>query len=65
VDGVTICRAIRGQGANTATPILMLTARQAESDKVVGLESGADDCPFPSASISSGATSAKTRAARR
>jgi DNA-binding response OmpR family regulator len=43
VDGVTICRAIRAQGPNTATPILMLTARQAESDKVVGLESGADD----------------------
>ena len=43
VDGVTICRAIRTQGPNTATPILMLTARQAESDKVIGLESGADD----------------------
>jgi len=31
------------QGANLATPILMLTARDSESDKVLGLESGADD----------------------
>jgi DNA-binding response OmpR family regulator len=43
LDGITLCRAVRGQGANVATPILMLTARDSESDKVLGLESGADD----------------------
>jgi DNA-binding response OmpR family regulator len=43
VDGVTVCRAVRRQSANTDTPILMLTARREESDKVLGLDSGADD----------------------
>ena len=43
LDGITLCRAIRSQGVNTPTPILMLTARDTESDKVLGLESGADD----------------------
>jgi DNA-binding response OmpR family regulator len=43
LDGVTVCRAIRRDSANAATPILMLTARREESDKVVGLDSGADD----------------------
>ena len=43
IDGVTLCRAARADGANTSTPILMLTARDTESDKVLGLESGADD----------------------
>ena len=40
LDGITVCRPIRSSGPNAATPILMLTARDAESDKVVGLESG-------------------------
>jgi len=43
LDGVTVCRAIRAEGASRDAPILMLTARDTESDKVVGLESGADD----------------------
>lgn len=43
LDGVTLCGAIRAGGPNKATPILMLTARDTESDKVMGLESGADD----------------------
>ena len=43
LDGMTVCRAIRRDSANTATPILMLTARREESDKVLGLDSGADD----------------------
>jgi two-component system, OmpR family, alkaline phosphatase synthesis response regulator PhoP len=43
LDGITLCRAVRGQGANIATPIVILTARDSESDKVLGLESGADD----------------------
>src|SRR5213592_4147527 len=43
LDGLTLCRAIRAGGANTATPIVMVTARDTESDRVLGLESGADD----------------------
>jgi DNA-binding response OmpR family regulator len=43
LDGITICRAIRSQGVNTDTAIMMLTARDTESDTVLGLESGADD----------------------
>ena len=43
VDGVTVCRAIRRDSPNGDVPILMLTARRDEADKVLGLESGADD----------------------
>jgi two-component system, OmpR family, alkaline phosphatase synthesis response regulator PhoP len=43
LDGITVCRAVRTEGANRDTSILMLTARDTESDKVLGLESGADD----------------------
>jgi DNA-binding response OmpR family regulator len=43
VDGVSITRSIRRHGANRDAPILMLTARREESDKVMGLDSGADD----------------------
>jgi DNA-binding response OmpR family regulator len=43
LDGVTLCRTIRQEGVNRDVPILMLTARREESDKVLGLESGADD----------------------
>src|SRR6187401_1087347 len=43
LDGLTVCRAIRRDSPNQATPILMLTARREENDKVLGLDSGADD----------------------
>ena len=43
LDGVSLCRAVRRGGPNQDVPILMLTARRDESDKVLGLESGADD----------------------
>ena len=43
IDGISVCRAVRREGPNSDVPILMLTARDEESDKVVGLESGADD----------------------
>jgi len=41
VDGVTVCRRLRESGDRT--PVLMLTARDAVSDRVVGLDAGADD----------------------
>jgi DNA-binding response OmpR family regulator len=40
-DGLQICRWLRGQG--DATPIVMLTAKGDEIDRIVGLEIGADD----------------------
>jgi two-component system OmpR family response regulator/two-component system alkaline phosphatase synthesis response regulator PhoP len=43
LDGLSLCRAVRNGTVNHDVPILMLTARVEESDKVVGLESGADD----------------------
>jgi len=43
MDGVALCRAVRNGQTNRDVPILMLTARRDESDKVIGLESGADD----------------------
>ncbi len=43
LDGLEVCRAIRRDARNTDVPILMLTARREEADKVTGLESGADD----------------------
>ena len=43
LDGISVCGAIRRDSANEDTPILMLTARREESDKVLGLETGADD----------------------
>ena len=43
IDGITVCRAVRRESMNGDVPILMLTARREEADKVLGLESGADD----------------------
>ena len=43
MDGVTLCRALRSEGPNQRTGVLMLTARDTEPEKVLGLESGADD----------------------
>jgi two-component system, OmpR family, response regulator MprA len=41
LDGLAVCRRLRSKGF--PTPILMLTARDAVSDRVTGLEAGADD----------------------
>jgi len=43
LDGLEVCRRIRGHEAKGRTPILMLTARGEDIDKIVGLEIGADD----------------------
>ncbi len=43
MDGFELCRRIRADAALDGLPILMLTARGELSDKVVGLELGADD----------------------
>lgn len=43
LDGFEVCRRIRSNGPNVATPIVFLTARTGELDQIHGLELGADD----------------------
>lgn len=43
LDGLDVCRQLRAREETANVPILMLTARGEETDKVVGLEMGADD----------------------
>jgi DNA-binding response OmpR family regulator len=43
LDGMSICRIVRKDPTVSHIPIIMLTARGTEVDKIVGLESGADD----------------------
>ncbi|MBE3558605.1 MAG: response regulator transcription factor [Ktedonobacteraceae bacterium] len=43
IDGLEVCRRLRRAAATATIPILMLTARGEEIDKVIGLEVGADD----------------------
>ncbi len=43
VDGLEVCRILRRDTTTAGIPIIMLTARAAEMDRVVGLEIGADD----------------------
>ena len=43
MDGLHVCQALRADSATAAIPILMLTARGEEDERVRGLELGADD----------------------
>lgn len=43
MDGLEVCKILRREPATATTPILMLTAKAAEIDRVLGLELGADD----------------------
>jgi DNA-binding response OmpR family regulator len=43
LDGISLLGAIRRDSVNRDSPVLMLTARREEADKVLGLETGADD----------------------
>jgi two-component system phosphate regulon response regulator PhoB len=43
MDGLEVCRRLRSTAATAAIPIIMLTAKADEIDRVVGLEMGADD----------------------
>lgn len=43
INGLEVCRRIRANKSTAALPVLMLTARSEEIDKVLGLETGADD----------------------
>ena len=43
IDGLEVCRLLRGRASSASIPIIMVTARTGESDRVAGLELGADD----------------------
>jgi DNA-binding response OmpR family regulator len=43
IDGLEVCRLLRSRAISAAIPIIMVTARTAEADRVSGLEMGADD----------------------
>ena len=43
MDGIEICRTLKGEAATKNIPIVMLTAKSEEADVVVGLQMGADD----------------------
>ncbi len=43
LDGLSVCRMLRKDNSLANLPIIMLTARGTEVDRIVGLESGADD----------------------
>jgi DNA-binding response OmpR family regulator len=43
MDGFDVCRAMRADPTTAAVPVIMLTAKAEESDRIVGLELGADD----------------------
>jgi len=43
IDGLEVCRRLRARPGTAALPVLMLTARDGEIDRVLGLELGADD----------------------
>lgn len=66
-DGLTICREIRSRGRNRDVPILILTARRGEPDKLSGFGQGADDYltkPFSMKELSA-RVAALTRRARK
>lgn len=43
MDGLEVCRQLKRENKTASIPIIMLTAKSQESDKIVGLELGADD----------------------
>jgi DNA-binding response OmpR family regulator len=67
MDGLLVCQALRADAATAAVPIIMLTARGEESDRVAGLELGADDYmtkPFSPRELSARVTALLRRVQR-
>ena len=63
VTGLEVCRRLRSDTRTAAVPVIMLTARAEESDRIVGLELGADD--YLSKPFSPGELVARVRALLR
>ena len=67
LDGLAVCQAIRKDPATAAIPVIMLTARGDEADRVSGLELGADDYvtkPFSPKELNARVMALLRRAAR-
>ena len=67
VDGLVVCQAMRADTVLAGIPIIMLTARGEEQDRIAGLEIGADDYvtkPFSPKELSARVTALLRRAAR-
>jgi two-component system alkaline phosphatase synthesis response regulator PhoP len=43
IDGLEVCKSLKKESKTSSIPIIMLTAKAQESDKIIGLELGADD----------------------
>jgi DNA-binding response OmpR family regulator len=63
LSGLEVCRLLRGRPATRNIPIIMLTARTSENDRVVGLDLGADD--YNTKPFSTRELAARVRAALR
>lgn len=63
VNGLEVCRLLRARPATRSVPIIIVTARTSESDRVVGLDAGADD--YVSKPFSLRELSARVRAVLR
>ena len=63
LSGLEVCRILRQRPATATVPIIMLTARTSEGDRVVGLDSGADD--YVTKPFSARELAARVRAALR
>ena len=67
MDGLLVCQAMRADASTAAIPVIMLTARGEESDRVAGLELGADDYvtkPFSPKELSARVNALLRRSAR-
>ena len=63
LSGLEVCRILRGRPVTKSVPIIMLTARTSENDRVVGLDVGADD--YVTKPFSTRELAARVRAALR
>jgi len=63
LNGLDVCRLLRSRQATARVPIIMLTARTSEGDRVIGLDAGADD--YVTKPFSLRELSARVRAALR
>jgi DNA-binding response OmpR family regulator len=67
MDGLLVCQALRRDAATADIPIIMLTARGEEADRIAGFELGADDYvtkPFSPRELTARVTAMLRRAAR-
>jgi DNA-binding response OmpR family regulator len=68
MDGLTVCRMLRSHEATRDLPIMMLTARSEEADRIAGLELGADDYvtkPFSPKEVTARVTALLRRSTRQ